>query len=441
MDAPNPTKENSMRTLAALLLVLLPFGLPAVEARLVYTPDITTDRVVFTFEDDLWTAPLAGGEARRITVHPGSETNAKFSPDGKRLAFTAGYDGGSDVYVMPSGGGEPVRLTFHPSADAVRGWSDDGKWVYFVSNRKLDARLYRVPVDGGAEEEIPIPKVRHASIGAGGAEIAYVPTGADRMNWKGYKGGQQQDIWLFEAKTKTYAKIIAWEGYDNFPMLTADAVYFNSDREDGRMNLYRYDRGTRAVARLTPFKDWDVESPSFGHGRIVYVCGGWLWTYDVRTGENGKLAVTVPTERWQTRDFQIDPAEFVQDVSPFPDGKKAIVEARGDLYLIDTELERAENLTNSCDTREIAPAVSPDGKKIAFYSDRSGEYELYTMELRAGAPWKAVTKGSKTFYYRIAWSPDGTRLAFQDKDFTLYAADLAAETVDKVDRFLYLRDN
>lgn len=426
--------------LLSLLMLCSSIGL-SVEARLVYSPDITTDRVVFTFEDDLWTAPLSGGEARRITVHPGSETGARFSPDGRWLAFTAGYDGGSDIYVMPSGGGEPVRLTYHPSRDSVRGWSEDGKWVYFVSGRKLDARLYRVPAAGGAEEEIPIPKVRHASVGAGGSPIAFVPTSADRQNWKGYKGGQQQDIWLYDAPAKSYRKIITWEGYDNFPMLTADAVYFNSDREDGRMNLYRYDRKTEAVKRLTPFKDWDVQSPAYGHGRIAYVCGGWLWTYDTRTGLNEKLAVTVPTERWQTRDFPVDPADFLQDVSPFPDGKRAVVEARGDLYLVDTELERAENLTSTSDTRETAPAVSPDGGRVAFYSDRSGEYELYTMEPKAGASWTPVTKGSKTYYYRIAWSPDGTKLAFQDNDFTLYVADPAAGTVDKVDRFLYLKDN
>ena len=185
-----------MKTIAALLLALCPALLPAVEARLVYTPDITADEVVFAFEDDLWTAPLAGGDARRVTAHPGTETNPRFSPDGQWLAFTAGYDGGSDVYVMPSGGGEPVRLTYHPARDTVRGWSADGAWVYFTSGRKLDGRLYRVPAGGGAEEEIPIPQVWHASVGPGGAEIAYVPTSADRMNWKGYKGGQQQDIWL-----------------------------------------------------------------------------------------------------------------------------------------------------------------------------------------------------------------------------------------------------
>ena len=430
-----------MRTIAALLLVLCSSLLPAVEARLVYGPDISADSVVFTFEDDLWVAPLAGGEARRVTSHPGSETNARFSPDGRRLAFTAGYDSGSDVYIMPSGGGEPLRLTWHPARDTVQGWSSDGKWVYFVSNRKMDTRLYRVPANGGAEEELPIPQAWHASVGADGSAVAYVPTSADRMNWKGYKGGQQQDIWLFDAAAKTYKKIIAWEGYDNSPMLTSDAVFFNSDRQDGRMNLYRYDRKTAAVTRLTKFKDWDVESPAYGEGRIVFVCGGWLWVYDTRTGESAKLAVTVPSERWQTRDFPIDPAEFVQDVSPFPDGKRALVEARGDLYLIDTELEKAENLTATSDTRETAPAVSPDGKRVAFYSDRSGEYELYTMEPRAGAPWTAVTKNSKTYYYHIAWSPDGGMVAFQDKDFNLFVADLAAGTVDKVDRFLYLKDN
>jgi tricorn protease len=429
-----------MRIIAAVLIFCAAL-LPAVEARLVYSPDITADEVVFTFEDDLWTASLAGGEARRVTSHPGSETAAKFSPDGKWLAFTASYDGGQDVYVMPSGGGEAVRLTWHPAGDTVRGWSDDGKWVYFVSNRALDARLYRVPAAGGAEEELPIPKVRHASVGAGGSPIAYVPTSADRQNWRGYKGGQQQDIWLFDAAAKTYAKIIAWEGYDNFPMLTADAIYFSSDREFGRMNLFRYDRKTKTVTRLTEFKDWDVESPSYGASRIAYVCGGWLWICDTRTGANAKLAVSVPSERWQARDFAIDPAEFVQDVSPLPDGKRAVVEARGDLYLIDTELEKAENLTRSSDTRETAPAVSPDGKTVAFYSDRSGEYELYTMEPRAGAPWTQVTKGSKTYYYRIAWSPDGSKLAFQDKDFTLFVAEPAQGTVEKADRFLYLKDN
>ena len=430
-----------MKKILPLLVMLISPFLAAMEARLVYMPDVSADRVVFTMEDDLWVAPLTGGPAQRITSHPGIESHAKFSPDGKWLAFSANYDGGDDVYIMPSGGGEPVRLTWHPARDIVTGWSEDGHSVYFVSRRGMETRLYRVGIGGGPPAEFPIPKVWQASVGSGEKEIAYVPTSADRMNWKGYKGGQQQDIYLYAADKGEYKKIIASEGYDNFPMVTSDAVYFDSDREYGRMNLYAYDRTRGAVTRLTPFKDWDVESPSYGHGKIVYVCGGFLWLYDTQSRQNRKLEITVPSDRWQMRDFHIKPGEFVADASPFPDGKKALVEARGDLYVVDTELEKALNLTQSSDSRETAPSVSPDGKTVAFYSDRSGEFELYLMEPRPGAPWTQVTKGSRTFYYHILWSPDSRKLAFEDKDFNLFIADATTKEATKFDRFPYLKDN
>ena len=431
---------KTLLLLAAVLTVTAP-ACRAVEGRLMRWPDIHSQTVVFTYEDDLWSAPAEGGAARRLTSHPGVEERASFSPDGKWIAFTGSYDGGNDVYVIPAGGGEPRRLTWHPSYDAVTGWTPDGAYVTFVSRRGLEIELYRVPLEGGYPEKYPLDRVWYASFSPDGKRVAFNRFSSDRMNWKGYRGGAQQDIWIADADGGKFEKITDWPGYDNAPMWRGGQIFFNSDREDGRMNIYAYDTQTGRVTRCTKHTGWDVEFPAIGSERIVYCCEGYLWIYDIITAASSRVEIEIPSDRWQMRDTYISPGGYVQELSPGSDGTRVVVQARGDIYLLHTEIDDAVNLTRTPGSRELYPVLSPKADTVAFFSDRTGEYELYIAPARPGAQWTQITSGSKTWYYYASWSPDGTKILFGDKDFRIFTADVATKKVREIDRCLYQKDN
>ncbi|HEY5132255.1 MAG TPA: S41 family peptidase [Candidatus Krumholzibacteriaceae bacterium] len=434
-------KRLAFTLLAAAVLSVTAHDARAIEGRLMRYPTIHGDRVVFTYEDDLWSAPVAGGLATRLTTHPGIEAYASFSPDGKWIAFMGSYDGGHDVYVMPSTGGVPVRLTYHPAYDRVAGWTPDGGTVLFVSLRGVRPELFGVSVKGGPEKKYPLDQVAYASFSPDGKQVALNRFNSDLMNWKGYKGGAQQDIYIANVDGTGWKKITDWPGYDNFPMWHGTTIYFNSDREDGRMNLYAYDIASGRTKRCTRHTDWDVEFPAIGGDRIVYGFRGYLYMYTIATGKDEKLSIEIPSDRWQMRDLYISPGGYMQEIGLGADGKKCVVQARGDIYLLGTEKENAANLTRTLDSRELMPALSPKADTVAFFSDRTGEYELYIAPAKPGAEWTQITKGSSTYYYHCVWSPDGKKLLFGDKDYSIYVADVASKKVEKIDRCDYQKDN
>jgi tricorn protease len=428
---------------AVLVMAALLTSIPAnaMEGRLMRYPDIHGGTVVFTYEDDLWSAPVDGGAARRLTSHPGIERYAKFSPDGEKIAFSASYDGGNDVYVIPAEGGEPKRLTLHPARDRVVGWSRDGEYVLFISFRTLKRELYRVSLTGSFPEKLPLDMVAYASMSPDGKKIAINRFSTDRMNWKGYKGGAQQDIWIAKTDGSEFTRITRWEGYDNFPMWHGGQIYFNSDRKDGRMNIYSYDIESSRVTRCTKHKQWDVEFPSLGGDKIVYCCEGYLWVYDILTAASEKLTIEIPSDRWQMRDMYIEPGGYIQELSLDKTGDRCVVQSRGDIYLLNQDTERAVNITRTQGSRELHPAISPTSDTLAFFSDKSGEYQLYISPLEPGASWTQITSALKTYFYHLKWSPDGQKILFGDKDYTIYLADIETKEIKKIDRCRYQKDN
>ncbi|HOW86059.1 MAG TPA: S41 family peptidase [Candidatus Aminicenantes bacterium] len=424
------------------LIVLLAVALLAVallaadEGRFFTYPTIAGDRIVFTYESDLWTVSARGGVASRLTTFPGTESFAKLSPDGRQIAFTATYDGAPAAYLMPAEGGAPVRLTYNPGGAAVVAWTPDGSEIVFRSTFEnvvgRDPNLYAVPVKGGAPERLPLDRGVLVSFIPEKHQFLYCRRGNEEYYWKRYKGGQYQDIWLYDAAAKTYTPVTDYVGKNSYPMWAGGAMYFVSDRTNGIANLYVQKLGAKDAAQVTKFADFDVMFPQTDGRSIVYVQDGRLHVFDVASGQDTRLAVRVPSDRWALRDRVINPRDYLHTALPADDGAAVILEARGDVYRVPAGPGPTLNLSATPGSREIFPALSPDGKTAAFFSDRSGSYQLYTQPA-GGGDWTQITTTLDRTVYRLAWSPDGRKILFGNKDYAVFFVDLATRKLVKVD--------
>jgi tricorn protease len=431
------------RVLQALLCFAAFAGYAAGEAsaqtKLLRFPDIHGDKVVFTYAGDLWSAPSTGGTATRLTAHPGLEMFAKFSPDGKWLAFTGQYDGDEQVYVIPATGGVPKQLTFYPARgpmaprwgydNQVYGWTPDGKAVFFRSLRDgwdlADSRVYTVPVTGALGEALPMPLAGATALSPDGKKAVYTPFARDFRTWKRYQGGWAQDLWLFDLASHDAKNLTNTPRTERDPMWIGDKIFFASDRT-GTLNLYSYDLATGATAQLTQSKQWDVRWPSADEtGQIVYETDGELNVFDTRNGQTRHLSISVPSDGLYNRPSQVSAAKQIEGSALSPKGERVVVAARGDIFNVPVEKGVTRNLTRTSGAHDKHPRWSPDGRKIAFISDRTGEEEIFLIDaLGTGKP-EQLTSGGKAMRYPPEWSPDGKRLAFADKDRNLYVLTVA----------------
>ncbi|MGZ5469591.1 MAG: hypothetical protein ACXW2H_10880, partial [Candidatus Aminicenantales bacterium] len=401
---------------AILIVCLLSAGaFAAEEGRFFNYPTIHNETIVFTYESDLWTVNAKGGVASRLTTFPGTETMAKISPDGNWLAFTASYDGAQAVYLMPAEGGAPVRRTYNPGGAQVIAWTPAGTEVVFRSMFEnivgRDPNLYSVSIKGGAPERLPLDRGVLISYISGENKFFYCRRGSEEYYWKRYKGGQYQDIWLYDGAAKTYAPVTDYVGKNSYPMWAGGLMYFVSDRTNGIANLYTQKLGTKDVTQVTQYADFDVMMPQTDGRSIVYVQDGRIHVFDVSSGSDTKIAVTVPSDRWALRDRVINPRDYVHTAHLSDNGETVVLEARGDVFRVPIGHGPAENLSETPGTREMYPALSPDGKTIAFFSDKTGDYQLYTQPAAGGA-WTQITSDLDRTVYKLAWSPDGRKILF-----------------------------
>jgi tricorn protease len=422
---------------------VLPEGAPL----LLQKPTMSKTHIVFAFADDLWIVPRAGGDAIRLTTGPGIETDPVFSPDGKWVAFTGQYDGNDDVFVVPATGGQPRRLTYHPGGDQAVGWTPDGKRVLFRSTRESHARftrLYTIGLEGGEPEPLPLPRGDHGSYSPDGKSIAYVPfvnsrnSGGAYAAWKRYRGGRAPQVWIADLSDSAVTRAPRKDSNDWSPMWVEGRVYFLSDR-DGPVSLYVYDPDTKDVKRLIENKGMDLRSASAGPGGIVYEQPGGLFVYDVKAGESKPVKVTIKGELPALRPRIVKVTELIQKGVPSPSGARVAFEARGEVFTVPAAKGDARNLTRTTGAAERDPAWSPDGQKLAFFSDASGEYQLHIVHAPSGKLIKALTPGGgPTFYYSPSWSPDGKKIAYSDKRLNLWVADVESGKSVKVDQAPYI---
>lgn len=396
-----------------------PDSVPDGPTRLLRYPDISLDKVVFAYAGDLWIAPKEGGAARRLTSHVGDERFPKFSPDGKWIAFTGEYDGNQDVYVIPVEGGEPRRLTFHPTNDIVLDWTPDGANVLFRSDRfaappRRYTELFLVPPQGGTPKRLQVPRAALTSFSPDGGKIAYLETSQEFRTWKRYRGGWSLPIAIFDLKNNTYEELPKTDGMDLFPMWHGNAIYFINDR-DGVMNLYSYDLGSKQTKKLTSYKEYDIKWPSLGPNAIVYENGGLLCEFSLQSGKAGVIPIQVHAEDITARPEFKNLGEKISGFGISPSAARAVVAARGNIFTVPAEHGSIRTLTtDNSGIHEMNPKWSPDGKWIAYLSDKTGEYEVYVRPQAGGDEIRVTTDGG-VYRYGPVWSPDSKKLLYWDK--------------------------
>ncbi|HEY2676517.1 MAG TPA: S41 family peptidase [Steroidobacteraceae bacterium] len=435
-------KKLAAIAVAATAVAALLFWSPASQAgtKLLRFPNIWHDKIVFSYAGDLWTVGSQGGTATRLTSHAGLKLFAKFSPDGRFVAFMGQYGGDEQVYVMPADGGAPQQLTFYPTPgplaerwgfdNQVYGWTPDGSRVLFRSMRDAygnsEAKLYTVPMAGGAATALPMPKSGAGSFSADGKQIVYSPLWRDFRSEKRYGGGQANVLYLFGLTDSSVKQITHGTRADRDPMWIGGAVYFNSDRS-GTFNLYRYDIASQQIEQITHYQDWDVRWPSAdGLGQIIYELDGELHVYETRGGQDRALSILVPADITTRRPQQVNAADNIESTAISPGGERVAVVARGDVFSVPVEFGATRNLTHSSNAHEREAAWSHDGKRLAYVSDISGEEEIYVQSQDGNSPAVAVTQNSSTRYLAPAWSADDKRIAFADSANHLYVVDVAA---------------
>ncbi len=353
----------------------------ATDTRLLTMPAVSAKNIAFVYAEDLWVADSDGNNPRRLTSDLGLESNPVFAPGGQTIAFSAQYDGNTDVYTIPTAGGTPTRLTAHPSPDIVRGFTPDGKSVLFSSARHVYSnryqQLFTVGPNGGMPTQLPIPWGFEAAYSPDGDYIAYTPVRDATFQWKHYRGGTHSRIWIYNVKNHEVVEIVQPKDRCNDldPNWIGQTLYFRSDRA-GEYNVFSYDMGKTEVKQLTKFTDFPVLDINTDGKKLIFEQAGYLHLMTPPETVTTRLKVGVATDNGEARARFAKGSKYVRDVAISPSGSRVAVEFRGEIVTVPAEKGDARILTNTPDTHERNPSWSPDGKTIAYFSDAGGEYQM-----------------------------------------------------------------
>lgn len=436
--------RRSIRILTLAVIILLAGHLQAqVDARMLRYPDVSETHIAFVYAGDIWVVPKEGGLAQRLSSPVGQETFPRFSPDGKSIAFSGNYDGNTDVYLIPAMGGMVTRLTHHGMGDRVVGWHPDGKRILYASSMKSGRQRYNQfyyePVSGGLPERLPVPYAEFGAISPDGNTLAFEPISRSFRTWKRYRGGMAPDIWFFDLRKQTSQNITDNPANDSHPMWHGRTMYFLSDRgPDERHNIWAYNMDSGAFRQVTHFREFDIHFPAIGPSDLVFEAGGQLYLMDLATEQTRQVSVEVVTDEATIKPRIENVKDYIQNAWIAPNGKRVLVEARGDIFSVPAEHGYIRDLTRSSGVAERTPAWSPDGKQVAYWSDRSGEYQLTLRQLDQQGEEKALTSFKSGFRYQPYWSPDSKMLAYIDKSMAIQIYDIAENTTTTVDHGLWM---
>jgi tricorn protease len=409
--------------------------------RLLRTPSVSAQHIAFAYANNVWVVERAGGNARRLTSFQGQTQNPKLSPDGQMVAFSAEYAGNTDVYVVPVAGGQPTRLTWHPGNDVVQGWTPDGKSVVFASPRATWApsgapRFWTVPVAGGVESPMPMPRAYQGKVSPDGRRVAYRMASSWDEERRNYRGGQNKPIWILDLQSFALDTTPFAGSKDMDPVWVGETVYFLSDR-DGVSNVWAYDTRSKALSQVTRFTDFDVKALDASGNTVVFEQAGYVHVLDASSKRAQVVNITAAGDfPWMMPQWK-DVSGRIASMALSATGKRALVEARGEVFTVPGEKGDVRNLSQSSASAEIAPLWSPDGRSVAYFSDASGEYQLVIAPQDGLGARRSIALPEPSRPYSPAWSPDGKTIAYQDTHFKLWLIDVASGRAKMADQDPY----
>lgn len=306
------------------------------QSRFLHQPDVGPKAIVFVSGDDLWTVPLNGGRATRLTSQAGRESFPRFSPDGTKVAFSSDQAGNPDVYVVASTGGTPTRLSYHLSDERVEGWSPDGALILFSSDRASDhflPRLHTLAAGGGQPAVFPMQKGFRGALSPDGKRLAYTPIRDAFLTWKRYRGGETPPIWIVNLTDYSYVEVPHQNATDTAPVWMGGTIYFLSDRNDV-MGLFAYDEATGRVTELFRNGQTDIDSLAGGHGRLAFSSGGYVYLYETQSRRVRRVPIVVDDERDETAPKLKSVSDEIRSVTLSPDGEQVAIEAHGELLTL-----------------------------------------------------------------------------------------------------------
>lgn len=424
----------------ALVLILTDTGLSAIDksdTRMMSQPALSADHIAFIYANDLWVANANGTMPMRLTIDQGVETRPCFSPDGKTIAFSAEYDGNTDVFTIPVEGGIPTRLTWHPGRDMASGFTVDGDKVLFLSQRAVHTRryaqLFTVPLKGGYPTRLEIPNAYHSCYSPDGSKMVYSPVPDAFGQWKHYRGGTISRLWIFSFDDKSIVEIPKPEGgcNDIYPMWIGEKIYFLSDR-NGEFNLYSYNIDNADIDQLTTYEDFPVISAKHQGRKIIFEQAAYLHTYDVDLRSAEKLTVGISADLLELRPRYVKSGGHVRTVEISPSGARAVFDYRGEIISVPADKGDPRNITNTTNAHEKYPAWSPDGKNIAYFSDASGEYMLHIRPQDGKGVERVIALSGTGFYGHVKWSPDSKKISYVDNGRSLYLMDVESGVSTKI---------
>lgn len=423
------------------LLLLLTLGVFAQEeARILRYPNTSNSHITFTYAGDVYTVHISGGLARKITSDIGIEQTPRFSPDGTQIAFTGEYEGNREIYLIDKNGGEPTRVSYSMGigvgsermgpSKIIMHWTPDGKEIVYRSRQSTFAawsgNLFKQSVAGGLAEELPIPSGGFGYLSPDGNKLAYNRVFREYRTWKRYRGGQADDIWIYDFNTKELLNISNDPSQDIIPMWAGNKIYYCSDR-NGTMNIYSYDISSKQTKKITNTDRYDVKFPSLGAKHISFSMGGYIYLLDLATDEISKVSIQIKEDFPSARPEFKDLSRSVSEASMSPKAERLVVGSRGDIFSVAAEKGNTKGLVISSNSHERDPSWSPDGKWIAYISDESGEDEVYLIRPDGSEKTKLTNDAESYRFSRLEWSPDSKKILVSDKALKLYYYDVTTK--------------
>ncbi|MFC4722185.1 PDZ domain-containing protein [Geojedonia litorea] len=413
-----------------------------IDARLMTHIDMSKEHIAFVYGGDIWILARSGGQAIQLTHSPGEESFPRFSPDGTKIAFSASYNGNVDVYTMPIKGGVPHRVTYASFYDRMLDWTPDGKKLLIASRREAHTprvnELFLINAEGGLPEKLDLPYGELAKFNPDGKKLVYITKITENYPFKRYRGGLTSDILIYDMQLKKVERITTDEANDGKPTWSGNTIYYLSDNDINlRRNIWSYNTETKVSKALTKIVDFDITYFAAHNGDLVFESGGNLYLLNRGQENPQKVNVLVTSDLSLEIPMLKNVSAQLRSVSASPDGKRVVIEARGELFDAPVKEGVTLNLTHSSGAYDREPSWSPDGTTIAYWSDKDGENQIYLQPSKTQAKAKQLTNFKSGFGYQLYWSPDSKFLAYINEKNDINLIEVATGKISKADNSKY----